>query len=201
MIYIPPTYLYVVFEVLGYGSKPSKQEQIKAALEIVEESIEEKRQKGWSDEPITMRFKEKDITHLTIYPDTGMIDIEILGKGLIRRHITQLNLAETYEVYNYLHRKLTGKTLFRSEPAHPELAEIVDISSVQAAKKAVRKLLELARRSPRDYRVAIKRAMILAMNRARAFLNNPNVSPREKGEMRDVAEVYEDAARRIIIRR
>ena len=190
----------MVLEVFGYGSQPQslKKDTLKAVLEIVEQSIEEKRAKGWKENPVTVRFENPEIEKITFHP-SGMVDVQLIGGEHVVKHLSQFNLAETYEIYQYLRKKVEGDSMFYDVPRHPELAEITSIKTPEEARKSVRKLLELARRSPRDYRVAIKKAMVLTANRSRALLKKENISAREKGELREVARIYEEGARKIII--
>jgi len=190
----------VVLEVFGYGSQPQslKKDTLKAVLEIVEQSIEDKRAKGWKENPVTVRFENPEIEKITFHP-SGMVDVQLIGGEHVVKHLSQFNLAETYEIYQYLRKKVEGDSMFYDVPRHPELAEITSIKTPEEARKSVRKLLELARRSPRDYRVAIKKAMVLTANRSRALLKKENISAREKGELREVARIYEEGARKIII--
>ena len=141
----------MVLEVFGYGSQPQslKKDTLKAVLEIVEQSIEDKRAKGWKENPVTVRFENPEIEKITFHP-SGMVDVQLIGGEHVVKHLSQFNLAETYEIYQYLRKKVEGDSMFYDVPRHPELAEITSIKTPEEARKSVRKLLELARRSPRD---------------------------------------------------
>lgn len=75
-------------------------------------------------------------------------------------------------------------------PENPELAQIVTISSPQAARRSTRKLQQKYNAADRDRRIEIIRAANLAANRASAQLNRRNLSEKEQRQMRKVAQIY-----------
>ena len=92
------------------------------------------------------------------------------------------------------------RSMFYSPPRHRKLAEIIRIDSVPAAKKAAAKLLQMFREAKRRSRkVTIKRAVVLAANRAMAAARKRGLSHKEKVELRKVAMVYYEAAAKMKI--
>jgi hypothetical protein len=70
-------------------------------------------------------------------------------------------------------------------------SEIVRIDTPEAAEASAVKLLkEFANARTRDKRVRIKRSVVLAENRARAMANNERLSPAQREEAREVAQIY-----------
>ena len=83
------------------------------------------------------------------------------------------------------------------EPArNPDLAAVVTIKSPAAARQAVRILLNMAKAQPLR-RLTIKRAMVLAANRAAAARKKRNLSLKEKRELKQVEEIYRRAYRKL----
>ena len=75
------------------------------------------------------------------------------------------------------------------------LADIVRIDTVENAKKAVRKLLKHFREAKtRAKKIRVKKATVLAANRARVLSKSPRISPKERQEFREIARIYERAA-------
>ena len=92
------------------------------------------------------------------------------------------------------------RSLFYSPPRLKKLAGIVRNDSVSAAEDAARKLLQMFREAKRrSTKVTIKRAVVLAANRAMAAARRRNLSPKEKIELRRVAQVYYEAAAKMKI--
>jgi len=102
-------------------------------------------------------------------------------------------------------RKSTGKKrgLFYGPPKHPKLAKIVCISSVECARKAAKKLVEMFKKAlkqgRRDWARVIKQAVVLAANRARVSARRRGLSTKKKRELKAVARVYEAAADRMVL--
>jgi len=88
-----------------------------------------------------------------------------------------------------------GRTIF-FPPKHKELAEIITIRSPEEAREAVRKLGEWADDDPNRVRTAIRSAT-LAANRALVSTKRKTrpLSPEEKKEMLQVAEIYRSYTR------
>lgn len=91
-------------------------------------------------------------------------------------------------------KKRKGKGLFK--PAKWKyLAEIVSFETPGKAKKSAREVLKSIRSAKRrDKALREARALQYAANRARAAAKNPRLSAKEKRELREVAEIYEEAA-------
>ncbi len=98
---------------------------------------------------------------------------------------------------------MAGKRgLFR--PArHKWLADIVCIKTPSCARKAATKLLRLfkqaLRAGKRDRAVLIKRAVVLAANRARVSAKRRSLSVKERAELKEVARIYERAADMMVL--
>lgn len=88
------------------------------------------------------------------------------------------------------------RTMFYEPPKHPDLAAIVRIDSPTAARKATQELLALAKKYP-IRRTTIKRAMVLAANRAAAMRKKKNLSAKERRELKEVEEIYRRAYRKL----
>jgi len=97
-------------------------------------------------------------------------------------------------------RKKRTKTMFYSPPRHKWLANIITIRTPAEARKAAKKLLAMAKKAPRAKKVLIKKAMVLARNRALAMAKKRNLSAKEKRELRLVAKIYERAYKQIVVR-
>ena len=90
------------------------------------------------------------------------------------------------------------KTMFYEPPRHPSLAAVVSIRSPAEARAAARVLLRMAEEArTRKRKVTIKRAMVLAANRAEAAAKKRSLSRKEKRELREVAMIYRRAYRRV----
>jgi len=84
--------------------------------------------------------------------------------------------------------------LFYKKPRHPDLAEIVTLESPRRARRAAKKLKkEFEEARTRKRKVVIKRATVLAANRAKAARKRRNLSKKEKRELEEIAEIYTDA--------
>ncbi len=91
---------------------------------------------------------------------------------------------------------MPGGTVFF--PArHRWLAEIIRLDSPSSARESARRLLREFRRSGRERRLRILRAVSLAATRARIGAGNPNYSARERREFREVYGVYRRLYRRL----
>ena len=92
-------------------------------------------------------------------------------------------------------RRSRGHSMFYSPARHKYLGEIVTFKNPSAARGAARELLRLFKSAKtRAKKVRIKRATILAANRARASAKRKNLSARERRELRQIARIYERAA-------
>ncbi|MHA1607988.1 MAG: hypothetical protein ACTSWP_10735 [Candidatus Freyarchaeota archaeon] len=84
-----------------------------------------------------------------------------------------------------------AKTMFYSPPRHRDLGEIVSIRSPEEARASAKVLVRMAQEArTRRRKVTIKRAMVLAANRAEAAAKKQGLSAKEKREMREVARIY-----------
>jgi len=89
------------------------------------------------------------------------------------------------------------KTMF-FPPKYPSLAKIVRIDSPKNARKAVKTLLAKFKKAKRrDVKVRVKRAAVLAGNRAKAMLRRKNLSAKERKEMREVYKIYRRAVEKM----
>ncbi len=86
------------------------------------------------------------------------------------------------------------KSMFYKPARHKKLAEIVDFESPTGARRAVKRLKDLFRhaKSRKEKRI-IKQATVLAANRARAAAKRKHLSPKERKQYREEAEIYTDA--------
>lgn len=93
-----------------------------------------------------------------------------------------------------------GKTMFY-EPAHyATLADMVKITSVPEAKVGARQLKQEFREAKtRAKRVRVKRAAVLAANRADASSRKRNLKRGTKTRLRKVSSIYRKAADGMII--
>lgn len=83
---------------------------------------------------------------------------------------------------------------------HRKLARIVTIKSVTEAKRAAQKLLEMFRAAKsRKQKVTIKRATVLAANRALVMARRRDLHPETKRRLRKVAMVYYAAAEKMVL--
>ena len=88
------------------------------------------------------------------------------------------------------------KSLF-FPPRHRKIADIISIESPKKARHAIKTLLRMAKKAPRQKKVLIKRSIVLAANRAEASAKRKNLSQKEKRELRTVARLYRAAAKKI----
>ena len=87
------------------------------------------------------------------------------------------------------------RSMFYEPPKSKKLAGIVSIESTRKAKKAAKELKhEFKSARSREKKTHIKRATVLAANRAKAAAKKRNLSRKEKEELREIAEIYSEAA-------
>ena len=90
------------------------------------------------------------------------------------------------------------KSMFYTPARHKKLGEIVTIESPSKAREAARRLLRMFRKAKRrDVKRRIKWAAVLAANRSRAAAKKRDLSRKEKRELRQVAEIYEKAYKKM----
>ena len=94
-----------------------------------------------------------------------------------------------------MRRKSRG--MFR--PAkHRKLAKIVTFETVKGAKKAAQRLLRMFNKArTRKQKVLIKRATVLAANRAKVSARRRNLRPRTKKRLKHIAEIYRKASKKM----
>ncbi|WFO75635.1 hypothetical protein J4526_01775 [Desulfurococcaceae archaeon MEX13E-LK6-19] len=97
-------------------------------------------------------------------------------------------------------KKSKDNGLFKP-PRHKWLANIVSFKKPDEAKEAAQELVDALKKGRlgkkkigRKTALTIARAIQYAANRAEAASKNPIISPKERRELKEVAEIYEDAA-------
>ena len=77
-------------------------------------------------------------------------------------------------------------------------AEIVTFENPSAARGAAKELLrEFRSAKTRAKKLRVKKVAIYAANRARASAKRKNLSSRERKELREIARIYEQAAKKM----
>ena len=95
-------------------------------------------------------------------------------------------------------RRGRSRSMFYTPARHKYLGEIVTFKNPSAARGAARELLRLFNQArTRAKKLRIKRAAVLAANRARASAKRKNLSARERRELRQIARIYEQAAKKM----
>ena len=90
--------------------------------------------------------------------------------------------------------KSKRKGLFKP-PRWKYLADIVSFESPKEARKSANEVLKSIKQAKRrDKALREARALQYAANRAKAAAKNPRLSPKERRELKEVAEIYEEAA-------
>lgn len=91
-------------------------------------------------------------------------------------------------------------TMFYKKPKHPSIAKIVSLESPTKARKAANKLLSMFKGTKRrDRKVAIKRAAVLAANRAGAAAKRRNLSAKERKQFGEIEKIYRNVSKRMVI--
>ena len=86
-----------------------------------------------------------------------------------------------------------GQGLFKP-PRYKYLARIVKMDTVENARKAARKLLSIFRSAKtRAKKVRVKKATVLAANRAKVMAGRKDLSPQERHEFSVIAKIYRAA--------
>ena len=98
---------------------------------------------------------------------------------------------------NDLAKRKKKKTMF-GPPKHKTLAKIITIRNLDEAKQAAQYLIGESSRMKRPSAI-LRRAQAaqLAANRARAQLKRENLSRKERAEMREIAALWDWAAKRM----
>jgi hypothetical protein len=80
------------------------------------------------------------------------------------------------------------------KPRYTNLSKMVKMSSVDEARMSAEELLRhFSRLEQRKFKVATKRAAVLASSRARVMSNNKKISPMKRKEKAEIAEIFHDA--------
>ena len=92
---------------------------------------------------------------------------------------------------------MATKTMF-GKAKYDYLRNIITISNPSAAEGAIKTLMrEFRSAATRDKKLRIARATQLAANRAEAIQKRKGISGREITEMKSVARIYNDAAKKM----
>jgi hypothetical protein len=94
-------------------------------------------------------------------------------------------------------RRTREDTMFYDTPASQELAQIITIRSPREAAEAIKTITQMHAQSSQQEQIHIERAATLASNRTAAFVHSPEISPKEKKEMKLVSKRYRAAARKM----
>lgn len=82
----------------------------------------------------------------------------------------------------------------------PSLSTKTRLRSVEEAKKSAKKLeLDYEKAKSREEKIAIKRKLVLASNRAEKKSKKRNISPAKKKEYQQIARAYRSAHGRMIL--
>ena len=93
--------------------------------------------------------------------------------------------------------KKVRKGMFYEKPHHRWLAKLITFKSITEARKNAAKLVRKAKHSRRDTAVTIKRALVLARNRAKASLKRKGLDRSTRHRLSQIAKIYEKAYKRI----
>jgi len=86
------------------------------------------------------------------------------------------------------------------KPRYTNLSKMVKMSSVDEARMSAHQLKEhFAKLEQRKFRVATKRATVLAANRAQMQLRRKNLSSRKADDFREIEIIYRNAAEQMIL--
>lgn len=92
------------------------------------------------------------------------------------------------------------KTSIFFEPKHEKYAEIVSFENPREAMQASAILeREFDDAKTRAKKVRVKRVTVLAGNRAEAMLQKKELSTSERREFREIAKIYRDTAKRMVL--
>lgn len=93
---------------------------------------------------------------------------------------------------------LDKRTLF-GKPKYINLAKMIKMSNVDEARMSADELLRhFSKLQQHKYKVATKRATVLAANRANAQLKRKNLSRTESDDFREIEMIFRDAAERMV---
>ena len=89
---------------------------------------------------------------------------------------------------------IRGRRSMFTTPKYTKLSKMVKMASVDEARISAHQLLRhFSRLQQRKYKVATKRATVLASSRARVMSKNKRISPRKREEKAEIAEIFRDA--------
>jgi hypothetical protein len=90
--------------------------------------------------------------------------------------------------------------MFSKQPKYKNLSELVKMSSVEEARVSAQELLKHFRSlKQRKYKVATKRATVLAANRANAQLARKNLSKQKSDDFREIEMIFRNAAKQMML--
>ena len=80
------------------------------------------------------------------------------------------------------------------KPRYTNLSKMVKMSSVDEARMSAHELVRhFTRLQQRKYKVATKRATVLASSRAKVMSKNKRLSPRVREEKAEISEIFKNA--------
>ena len=86
------------------------------------------------------------------------------------------------------------------KPRYTNLSKMVKMGSVDEARMSANELLRhFSRLEQRKYKVATKRAVVLAANRAQMQLRRKNLSRRKSDDFREIEMIFRNAAEQMIL--
>ena len=95
---------------------------------------------------------------------------------------------------------IRGRRSMFTTPKYTKLSKMVKMASVDEANISAMELKRhFAKLEQRKYRVATKRATVLAANRANAQLKRKNLSRTESAEFREIEMIFRNAAEQMIL--
>jgi len=95
---------------------------------------------------------------------------------------------------------IRGRRTMFVTPKYTKLSKMVKMRNVDEARISAMQLKRhFTKLEQRKYRVATKRATVLAANRAGAQLKRKNLSRKESDEFREIEMIFRDAAEQMIL--
>jgi len=122
-----------------------------------------------------------DLSVLKTFKDVDEFANALLFKKKIKNNINNSNPI--------------GKNTIFFPPKHKKLSKIVSIVSPSEAKKSVEKIKKLVGKG--YTKKQLRASLILAGVRAKLLAKKPNISSKEKQELKKVAEIYFKGAKQI----
>lgn len=94
---------------------------------------------------------------------------------------------------------LSNRGMF-GKPRYTNLSKMVKMSSVDEARMSANELMRhFSRLEQRKYKVATKRATVLAANRAQMQLRRKNLSRQKSDDFREIEMIFRNAAEQMIL--